>query len=44
MLKNALAAVGLAVLVKAGYCAYCQYKEMERENAFWRKTAEEQGN
>lgn len=44
MLKNALAVVGLAVLVKEGYRAYCRYKEMERENAFWRKAAGEQGD
>lgn len=39
MLKNALAIVGLAVVLKTGFDVYCKYRKMEQENDFWRKNA-----
>lgn len=43
MLKNALAAVGLVVVVKTGYEWYRKYKKMEQENEFLRKASEAEG-
>lgn len=39
MLKNVLATVGLAVVLKASFDLYLKYKQMERENDTWRKSA-----
>ncbi|MNG12167.1 hypothetical protein D3C84_957620 [compost metagenome] len=39
MLKNVLATVGLAVVLKASFDLYLKYKQMERENDIWRKSA-----
>lgn len=39
MLKNALAMVGLTVVLKTGFDVYCKYRKMEQDNDFWRKTA-----
>ncbi|WP_448118452.1 hypothetical protein [Pseudomonas serbica] len=39
MLKNLLATVGLAVVLKASFDLYLKYKKMERENDIWRKSA-----
>jgi hypothetical protein len=38
-MKNVLAAVGLVVIAKTGYELYRKYRELERENAFWRASA-----
>jgi hypothetical protein len=39
MLKNALAIVGFAVMLKTGFDVYCKYRKMEQENELWRNTA-----
>lgn len=39
MVKNVLAAVGLAVVLKKSFDLYQKYKQMERENDVWRKAA-----
>ncbi|EJM77185.1 hypothetical protein [Pseudomonas sp. GM55] len=39
MLKNVLATIGLAVVLKASLDLYLKYKQMERENDTWRKSA-----
>ncbi|WJM97326.1 hypothetical protein QEP73_04130 [Pseudomonas defluvii] len=39
MMKNVLAAVGLLVVVKAGFDTYVKYRQMERENEALRKAA-----
>ncbi|MFJ3523863.1 hypothetical protein ACIPO9_15375 [Pseudomonas sp. NPDC090203] len=39
MVKNVLAAVGLAVVLKAGFDAYVEYRRMERENEALRQAA-----
>jgi hypothetical protein len=39
MLKNVLATVGLAVVLKTSFDLYRQYKKMEQESDFWRRVA-----
>ncbi|WP_255916944.1 MULTISPECIES: hypothetical protein [unclassified Pseudomonas] len=39
MLKNVLATVGLAAVLKASLDLYLKYKQMARENEAWRKSA-----
>lgn len=39
MVKNVLAAVGMAVVVKGGFNAYVKYRQMERENEALKKAA-----
>jgi hypothetical protein len=38
-MKNLLATVGLVVIAKAGYEFYSRFRDLERENAFWRQAA-----
>ena len=39
MLKNAMATVGLFVVLKKSFDLYQKYNQMERENDVWRKAA-----
>lgn len=43
MLKNVMAAIGLAVVLKASFDLYLKYKQMEQENDTWRKSASDGG-
>ncbi len=39
MLKNILATIGLAVVAKAAYEHYCEYRELKRDRAAREKHA-----
>ena len=42
MIKNLLAVVGLAVVIRQAYQHYLQFRKLQDENAYWQRRKEDQ--
>jgi hypothetical protein len=43
MIKNLLAVVGLAVVIRQAYDHYLQFRKLQDENAYWHRRKKEKG-